>query len=109
MGYLPIPAESVADGVYFIIQARDGSMAGAEIPQGSNVLIRQQREVGEHDIAFVAVAAEEAQLRYMQRLGDQMILTAAAPGYLPRVVPLSTVHVIGLATEVITHKSLRGR
>lgn len=93
--------EALPKGTLYYLEANGDSMEPA-IPNGSLVLIREQPEVENGQIAAVLINGdEEATLKRVKRQGDHIILYPDNNKYLPIFVDKNNpARIIGLAMEV---------
>lgn len=110
VGYQPIPMLSNANE-YFCLRVDGDSMVGAGIPDGSVVLIRRQNCADNGNIVACMLNSSDATLKTYKQIGNTVLLISENPKYDPFIVPVSdfengTARIIGVATQVITSKSL---
>ncbi|WP_054691182.1 helix-turn-helix domain-containing protein [Fructilactobacillus florum] len=85
-GYLPIPQDSVKDGNYFVLKCRGDSMEPT-ITNGSNVLIREQPDADDGQIAAVLLDDDTtATLKRIKHIKDSVFLIPDNPKYEPIVL-----------------------
>lgn len=99
--YLPIRQ---TDGArYFWLTVRGDSMNAVGIAEGDQLLVREQPEVENGQLAVVLVNGDEATVKYFRREGDLVILTPKSfnPVHQPQVYDLKKipVRVLGLVVE----------
>ena len=99
--YLPIRQ---TDGArYFWLTVRGDSMNAVGIAEGDQILVREQPEVENGQLAVVRVNGDEATVKYFRREGDLVILTPKSfnPAHQPQVYDLKKipVRVLGLVVE----------
>ena len=99
--YLPIRQ---TDGArYFWLTVRGDSMNAVGIAEGDQILVREQPEVENGQLAVVLVNGDEATVKYFRREGDLVILTPKSfnPVHQPQVYDLKKipVRVLGLVVE----------
>lgn len=100
-GYIPI---TQTDGAkYFWLRVRGDSMNAVGIMDQDEILIREQPEVENGQLAVVMVNGDEATVKYFRREGDLVILTPKSfdPVYQPQIYDLKRVQVriVGLVVE----------
>lgn len=79
-------ADSLPTGNIFYLKTRDDSMTPA-IPENSYVMIREQADVADGEIAAVLVNDdEEITLKRVKRPGDIVMLAADNPAYQPYII-----------------------
>ena len=100
-GYIPIRQTDGA--VYFWLNIRGDSMNAAGMDDGDQILVREQPEVENGEIAVVLVNGDEATVKTFRREGELVILTPRSLNpahqpqiYDPRKVP---VRVLGKVIE----------
>lgn len=99
-GYIPTPESDIQTGeTYFWLRAKGDSMINVGIHDGDLLLIRQQTDVDNGDIAVVAVNGDEATLKRVKKQENAIILQ-------PENQNCETRIFIGEDTEKI---SIRGR
>ena len=85
-GYRDEVADTLPTGNLFYLRCKGDSMA-TTIPNNAYVLIRQQPDVEEGEIAAVLVNGDtEATLKRVKRQGDLVMLIADNPNYPPYIV-----------------------
>lgn len=100
-GFVSSPEGSGAD---FALRCKGDSMIGARILDGDIVLIRQQPDVDDGEIAAVLID-NEATLKRVHRKKNYLILAPANPAYEPIVLTgeeLSEVRILGKAVSFIS-------
>jgi len=102
-GYLDEPTVSLPSGTLFYLRAKGHSMEPT-IPDGSNVLIREQPEVEDDEIAAVLVNSDsEATLKRIKHQGNIIMLMPDNPSYSPYIVTKSNpARVLGKAIRFTT-------
>lgn len=92
-GYIPIRQTDGAK--YFWLHVRGDSMNAAGMEEGDQILIREQPEVENGEIAVVLVNGDEATVKQFRREGDLVILTPRSlnPVYQPQIYDLKRVPV----------------
>lgn len=100
-GYLPIRQTDGAK--YFWLNIRGDSMNAAGMDDGDQILVREQPEVENGQLAVVLVNGDEATVKYFRREGDLVILTPKSfnPAHQPQIYDLKKipVRVQGLVVE----------
>ncbi|HHT71761.1 MAG: transcriptional repressor LexA [bacterium] len=99
-GWELTPADEVKDGKYFHLRVTGDSMIGSRICEGDLVLVRQQEEVENGEIAIVNVDQENATLKRVYYKNDELILQPDNPKYPPIVIKSSNVRICGKVVEV---------
>lgn len=101
IGYLEEPASTLSSGDLFALKTVGNSMTPT-IPEGSNVIIREQPDVEDGEIAAVLVNSdEEATLKRVKRQGDVVMLLADNPAYPPYIVTEDNpARILGKAVKV---------
>lgn len=99
--YIPIRQ---ADGAkYFWLRVRGDSMNAAGIFDGDEILVRQQPEVEDNQIAVVLVNGDEATVKRFHQQGDVVLLTPQSynPEHQTQLynIKQTTVRVVGLVVE----------
>lgn len=99
--YRERPANNLPNGELFYLKARGNSME-PKIPDGSYVLIREQVDVENGDIAAVLVNSDtEATLKKVRKLNEIILLEAINDAYEPYIVNESNpARILGKAVEV---------
>ena len=100
-GYIPILQ---TDGArYFWLRVRGDSMNAVGIMENDEILVREQPEVENGELAVVMVNGDEATVKYFRREGDLVILTPKSfnPDHQPQIYDLKRVQVrvVGLVVE----------
>lgn len=103
-GFLVEPADYLPSGKLFYLRAKGQSMEPT-IKNGSLVLIRQQPEVEDGEIAAVLFTDDdEATLKRVKRSGDTMILLPDNRRYEPIIASNNNpVRILGKAVRVTTN------
>ena len=100
-GYIPIRQTDGAK--YFWLNIRGDSMNAAGMNEGDQILVREQPEVENGEIAVVLVNGDEATVKCFRREGDLVILTprSSNPAHQPQVYDLkkTPVQVLGRVVE----------
>lgn len=99
--YREVFADNLPSGELFFLQAKGDSME-PRIPDGSYVLIRQQPDVENGQIAAVLVNGDtEATLKRVRKLGDNVLLEAINEDYAPYLINENNpAKIIGKAVKV---------
>lgn len=85
-GYIPTPESDLQTGeTYFWLRAKGNSMINAGIHHGDLLLIRQQADVDNGDIAVVAVNGDEATLKRVKKQENALILQPENPACEPKI------------------------
>lgn len=100
-GYLPIRQ---SDGArYFWLNIKGDSMNAAGLEEGDQILVREQPEVENGELAVVMVNGDAATVKFFRREGDLVILTPRSfnPAHQPQIYDLkkTPVRVAGLVVE----------
>lgn len=93
-GYERTPKDWIGGGEYFYLRAKGDSMTGARIYNGDLLLIRQQPEVENGEIAAVLIG-DEAYLKRVYMNGNTMILQSENSSFPPIFCPPTEARVIG--------------
>lgn len=100
-GYIPIMQTDGAK--YFWLRVRGDSMNAAGIFEGDEILVRQQPEVENGQIAVVLVNGDEATVKRFYQTGNMVTLTPQSfnPAHQPQVYNADEVpvRVVGLVVE----------
>lgn len=100
-GYIPIRQTDGAK--YFWLNVRGDSMNAAGLDEGDQILIREQPEVENGQLAVILVNGDEATVKYFRREGDLVVLTPRSfnPAHQPQIYDLKKipVRVLGLVVE----------
>ena len=87
----------------FALRVRGDSMNAAGVDNGDEILVREQPEVENGQIAVVLVNGDEATVKYFRQEGDLVILTPKSfnPEHQPQIYDLKRVQVrvAGLVVE----------
>ena len=100
-GYIKIPAQLEAD---FALVCRGDSMTGARIMDGDIVIIRQQSDIDDGEIAAVLIE-DEATLKRVYKMPGRLVLRAENPRYAPidlSGAELDGVRILGKAIYFIS-------
>lgn len=92
-GYIPIRQDDGAK--YFWLRVRGDSMNAAGIDDGDQILVREQPEVENGEIAVVLVNGDEATVKQFRQEGNLVILTPRSmnPIHQPQIYDLKKVPV----------------
>ena len=103
-GYVKEPKDSLPSGTVFYLVAKGHSMEPT-IPNGSNVLIREQPEVEDDEIAAVLVNSDtEATLKRVKHQGNMIMLMPDNKDYSPIIITSDNpVRILGKAIRYITN------
>ncbi|HHT71967.1 MAG TPA: helix-turn-helix domain-containing protein [Firmicutes bacterium] len=99
-GWELTPADEVKDGKYFYLRVTGDSMIGSRIYEGDLVLVRQQEEVENGEIAVVNVDGENATLKRVYRTNGELILQPDNPKYAPIIIKSGEARFCGKVVEV---------
>jgi repressor LexA len=99
-GWEEVPSDTVRDGDYFFLRVKGDSMRDARIEEGDLVLVRQQPDVEDGEIAVVMVGVDEACLRRVKKQNGHLVLWSANPHYPPLVVRPVDTRIIGRVVRV---------
>ena len=103
-GYLEEPEDSLPSGTVFYLVAKGHSMEPT-IPNGSNVLIREQPEVEDDEIAAVLVNSDtEATLKRVKHQGNMIMLMPDNKDYSPIIITSDNpARILGKAIRYTTN------
>lgn len=103
-GYVKEPKDSLPSGTVFYLVAKGHSMEPT-IPNGSNVLIREQPEVEDDEIAAVLVNSDtEATLKRVKHQGNMIMLMPDNKDYSPIIITSDNpVRILGKAIRYTTN------
>lgn len=93
-GYEPAPKKWVSGGKFFYLRAKGNSMSGAGINDGDLLLIREQRDVENGEIAAVIIDGE-ARLKRVYKDMDRVVLQSENPNYPPDIRTSGDIRIIG--------------
>ncbi|MDF9845462.1 MULTISPECIES: S24 family peptidase, partial [unclassified Paenibacillus] len=101
-GYEVTPRSWINGGQYFYLRAKGDSMNGARIYDGDLLLIRQQEEVEDGEIAAVSID-DEAVLKKVYKQNNTLILQSTNPNYPPIVLTgeETNIRIIGKLKKVV--------
>ena len=98
-----IPIRQTDGAKYFWLRVRGDSMNAAGIFDGDEILVRQQPEVEDGQIAVVLVNGDEATVKRFHQQGDVVLLTPQSynPEHQTQLynIKQTTVRVVGLVVE----------
>lgn len=102
-GYVKEPKDSLPSGTVFYLVAKGHSMEPT-IPNGSNVLIREQPEVEDDEIAAVLVNSDtEATLKRVKHQGNMIMLMPDNKDYSPIIITSDNpARILGKAVRYTT-------
>lgn len=101
-GYVKAPAYCEGS---FALRCKGDSMTGARIMDGDIVIIRQQSDIDDGEIAAVLIE-DEATLKRVYKMPDRLILRAENPCYAPIDISggdLANVRILGKAVYFISN------
>lgn len=103
-GYVKEPKDSLPSGTVFYLVAKGHSMEPT-IPNGSNVLIREQPEVEDDEIAAVLVNSDtEATLKRVKHQGNMIMLMPDNKDYSPIIITSDNpARILGKAIRYTTN------
>ena len=100
-GYIPITRKDGAR--YFWLRVRGDSMNAMGISENDEILVREQPEVENGQLAVVMVNGDEATVKYFRQEGSLVVLTPKSfnPMHQPQIYDLKRVQVrvVGLVVE----------
>lgn len=100
-GYEETPKSWLNGGKYFYLRAKGDSMINARISEGDLLLIREQEEVENGEIAAVQIDGD-AVLKRVYKKGNTLILQSENPKYEPIIVDGSkNIQIIGKLKKVV--------
>ena len=102
-GYESTPQEWLNGGVYFYLRAKGDSMTDARIQDGDLLLIREQQDVENGEIAAVMID-DEAVLKRVYKKDSLLILQSENAKYQPIILhdeELNGTHIVGKLIKVI--------
>lgn len=99
-GYEETPKAWLNGGKYFYLRAKGDSMIGARINDGDLLLIRQQEDVEDGEIAAVYVDGDAKLKRVYKREGN-LILQSENPKYPPQIIKSGNVKIIGKLKKLV--------
>lgn len=97
IGYEKVEAEEVSHDVmsYFWLRVKGNSMVNAGIVDGGLVLVHCQDSIEDGQIAVVRVDDEEATVKRVRLIGDQIMLKPENPTLVEDILPINRVHIVG--------------
>ncbi|SEH77702.1 repressor LexA [Halobacillus karajensis] len=98
-GYEDTPKSWLNGGSYFYLRTKGDSMSGARIHDGDLVLIRQQPDVEDGEIAAVLID-DEAVLKRVYKRNNTCILQSENPNYPPRFIS-DDVKILGKLKKIV--------
>lgn len=100
--YRSVRRDSLNGGEYFFLKAKGDSMINIGIQPGSYVLIRQQEDVENGEIAAVLIndMQPETTLKKLFKSDGQLILQSSNPAYDPIIINKGDIRILGKATKV---------
>lgn len=99
-GYEETPKAWLNGGKYFYLRAKGDSMIGARIYDGDLLLIRQQEDVEDGEIAAVYVDGD-AKLKRVYKRDGNLILQSENPKYPPQIIKSGDVKIIGKLKKLV--------
>lgn len=93
-GYEPAPKKWAKSGKYFYLRAKGDSMSGAGINDGDLLLIREQCDVENGEIAAVIINGE-ARLKRIYKDKDRVVLQSENPNYPPDIRTSGDIRIVG--------------
>lgn len=101
-GYETTPRSWINGGEYFYLRAKGDSMTGARIHDGDLLLIRQQNEVEDGEIAAVLIN-DEAVLKKVYRQNNTLVLQSTNSNYPPIIFngDEQNIRIIGKLKKVV--------
>jgi repressor LexA len=101
-GYPPVAGRRPGSSEYFYLIAPDDSMREARIEAGDLVLVREQDQVVEGDIAVVLLVGTGVFIRRLFKAGDLVVLQSHHPQgeYPPLVLLAEKAKVLGKVIEI---------
>ena len=97
--FVPLSKGQVASGTYFYMEVEGDCMTGDFIPEGAQVLVRQQKSVQNGQIAVIRLE-DEVMLRRVKYENGYLILVPSNPVYEPTIVTGGDVEIVGRVVEV---------
>lgn len=101
--YIKTPKDWLKNGNYFYVRASGDSMIGARIYDGDVLLMRQQEDVENGEIAAVCID-DEVVLKRVYKDGNSFVLQSENPHYPPRIFNPDTdlhIKIIGRLEKLI--------
>ncbi|MEW5922296.1 MAG: transcriptional repressor LexA [Bacillota bacterium] len=106
LDYKPMQKAKLKDATHFFLLVRGDSMNGDGILDGDMVLIRQQPQVENGEIAVVMCGDDEATLKRIYKYADHVLLQPSNPKYPPQPCPPASVRIIGKYTGLLERNSI---
>lgn len=98
-----IPIRQTDGSKYFWLNVRGDSMNAAGMDEGDQILVREQPEAENGQLAVVIVNGDEATVKYFRREGDLVVLTPKSfnPTHQPQIYDLKKVpvRIAGIVVE----------
>ena len=92
--HISLPEEYIKDGNYFCLKVCDNSMNLLHIPYGQIVLVRQQSNVDDGQIAVVSVDYKNAVIRKIYRSGDTVnLIPYSNLAFEPTVIDIKSTNI----------------
>jgi len=98
---VPVPADFTGDGTLFMLRVRGDSMIEAGILDGDFVVVRQQSEVRDGEIAACGIPGGEATVKTFRRQGSRVVLVPHNPALSPMEYDAGEVEVYGKVVTVL--------
>lgn len=97
--FVPLSKGQVSSGNHFYMEVEGDCMTGDFIPEGSLVLVRQQKNVQNGQIAVIRLE-DEVMLRRVKYENGYLLLVPSNPAYEPTIVTGGDVEIVGRVVEV---------
>ena len=98
---LPLPADFIGEGQFFMLRVRGDSMIDAGILHGDYAVVRQDRDPRKGDIVVAGIPGEEATVKTWTRKGAKVTLLPANPDYSPIELDAGDVTVYGKVVTIL--------
>ena len=98
---IPMPADLTGEGTLFMLRVRGDSMVEAGILDGDYVVVKQQEEVRDGEIAVCGIPGEEATVKTFRRQGSRVVLVPHNPRLSPMEYDAGEVQVFGRVVTVM--------